>query len=106
AAGLPALREAAGRAEQAGAIRLRAEAQTALGTKGPPGPAGASGAVLTAGEHRIARLASEGRTNSEIAELLHVALRTVETHLTHTYRKLGIRRRGELARALAPGRRG
>ncbi|MEU6439982.1 AAA family ATPase [Streptomyces sp. NPDC047046] len=106
AAGLPALREAAGRAEQAGAIRLRAEAQTALGTKGPAGPAGASGAVLTAGEHRIARLASEGRTNSEIAAQLHLALRTVETHLTHTYRKLGIRRRGELARALAPGWRG
>ncbi|WEH27293.1 AAA family ATPase [Streptomyces sp. AM 3-1-1] len=106
AAGLPALREAAGRADQAGALRLRAEAETALGTKGPAGPAGASGAVLTAGEHRIARLASEGRTNSEIAAQLHLALRTVETHLTHAYRKLGIRRRGELTRALGRGVRG
>ncbi|SCD73978.1 regulatory protein, luxR family [Streptomyces sp. TverLS-915] len=87
-------------------MRLRAEAETALGTKGPAGPAGASGAVLTAGEHRIARLASEGRTNSEIAAQLHLALRTVETHLTHAYRKLGIRRRGELTRALGRGVRG
>ncbi|WP_324603576.1 helix-turn-helix transcriptional regulator [Streptomyces sp. SPB074] len=103
AAGLPALREAAARAERAGAVRLRAEAETALGTKGPAGPAGAAGVVLTAREHRIARLASEGRTNGEIATQLHLALRTVETHLTHAYRKLGIRRRGELAGALGRG---
>ncbi|MFD4626603.1 LuxR C-terminal-related transcriptional regulator [Streptomyces sp. NPDC058475] len=32
-----------------------------------------------------------------IAGLLHLARRTVETHLTCAYRKLGIRRRAELA---------
>ena len=47
-------------------------------------------------ERRIAELAAEGRTNTEISALLHVARRTVETHLTSAYRKLGIRRRGEL----------
>ncbi|WP_431033379.1 AAA family ATPase [Streptomyces sp. P6-2-1] len=100
APGLPALREAAARAEQAGAVRLRAEAETALGTKTP---AGTSGTLLSSREHHIARLASEGRTNAEIAAELHVALRTVETHLTHAYRKLGIRRRGELGRVLGRG---
>ncbi|MFI1256171.1 response regulator transcription factor [Streptomyces netropsis] len=39
-------------------------------------------------------------SNSEIAALLHVAVRTVETHLTHGYRKLGIRGRADLAAAL------
>ncbi|MCZ0997156.1 helix-turn-helix transcriptional regulator [Streptomyces mirabilis] len=44
----------------------------------------------------MAALAADGRTNAEIAELLHLARRTVETHLTSAYRKLGIRRRTEL----------
>ncbi|MCT9143470.1 response regulator transcription factor, partial [Streptomyces violarus] len=52
-------------------------------------------------ELRIARLAAGGRTNAEIAGLLHLARRTVETHLTSTYKKLGIRRRGELGQALS-----
>ncbi|MER5577628.1 helix-turn-helix domain-containing protein, partial [Streptomyces massasporeus] len=56
---------------------------------------------LTASELRIARLAADGRTNAEIAGLLHLARRTVETHLTSTYKKLGIRRRAELGQALA-----
>ncbi|MGV9895659.1 LuxR C-terminal-related transcriptional regulator, partial [Streptomyces tendae] len=30
----------------------------------------------------IAELAADGRTNTEIADLLHLARRTVETHLT------------------------
>ncbi|MFI6148587.1 LuxR C-terminal-related transcriptional regulator [Streptomyces sp. NPDC051109] len=37
-----------------------------------------------------------GRTNTETPDLLHLARRTVETHLTSTYRKLGIRSRSEL----------
>lgn len=52
--------------------------------------------ALTGSERRIAALAADGRTNAEIAELLHLARRTVETHLTSAYRKLGIRRRTEL----------
>ncbi|MFD5312681.1 helix-turn-helix domain-containing protein, partial [Streptomyces ardesiacus] len=59
--------------------------------------------ALTGSERRIAELAADGRTNTEIAELLHLARRTVETHLTSTYRKLRIRRRTELPGALERG---
>ena len=39
-------------------------------------------------------------TNREIAQALFVAVRTVETHLTHAYRKLAIESRDGLAAAL------
>ncbi|MFF9493984.1 AAA family ATPase [Streptomyces flaveolus] len=96
------LREAADLAERTGAVRLLAVAGQALRDSGARGPAHArtgSGA-LTGSERRIAELAAAGRTNTEIAELLHLARRTVETHLTSTYRKLRIRRRTELPAAL------
>ena len=53
---------------------------------------------LTASEMRVAKLAAEGRSNPEIAQALFVTRRTVEVHLTHAYRKLGIESREELAR--------
>ena len=58
--------------------------------------------ALTASELRIARLARDGRTNSEIAQELYVAMKTVEGHLARAYGKLGIRRRDEIARVLPP----
>jgi DNA-binding CsgD family transcriptional regulator len=60
----------------------------------------ASCAPLTASEDRVARLAVSGRTNDEIARELFVARRTIEVHLTNTYRKLNIRGRAELPAAL------
>ncbi|MFF3375442.1 AAA family ATPase [Streptomyces sp. NPDC002680] len=95
------LREAAERAERLGAVRLHSAADEAL----REGGARRTATTLTASERRIGELAADGRTNTEIAELLHVARRTVETHLTSAYRKLGIRRRAELVAALdrAPG---
>jgi DNA-binding NarL/FixJ family response regulator len=53
---------------------------------------------LTASELRVANLVAEGRTNREVAAALVVTERTVETHLSHIYRKLGVRSRTELAR--------
>jgi DNA-binding CsgD family transcriptional regulator len=44
---------------------------------------------------------AEGRTNREVAAALFVTDRTVEFHLTHIYRKLGVRSRAELARKLS-----
>ncbi|MFC1418220.1 helix-turn-helix transcriptional regulator [Streptacidiphilus cavernicola] len=98
------LREAAATAERLGAVRLLARAEQALGEGGarPRTARGTGVGALTDSERRIARLAAAGRTNAEIAELHHLARRTVETHLTSTYRKLGIRRRSELPTALDP----
>jgi DNA-binding CsgD family transcriptional regulator len=56
--------------------------------------------ALTPGELRIAKMAAEGRTNKDIAQALFVTLRTVETHLTHVYRKLDIDSRAALGGAL------
>jgi DNA-binding CsgD family transcriptional regulator len=56
--------------------------------------------ALTASEERVARLAASGRTNREIAEALWVTLKTVETHLSHVYRKLDIGSRDNLPGAL------
>jgi len=46
-------------------------------------------------------LAIEGMTNRQIAETLFITRKTVESHLEHTYRKLGIHARSELNQALA-----
>jgi len=55
---------------------------------------------LTASERRVAELVACGGTNKEVAAQLVVSERTVATHLTHIYAKLGLRSRTELARAL------
>ncbi|WP_084730100.1 ATP-binding protein, partial [Streptacidiphilus neutrinimicus] len=96
------LREAAAVAERAGSVRLLGQAEQALRTGSPRLRASHHSGVdaLTESELRIARLAADGRTNAEIAALLHLARRTVETHLTATYRKLDIRSRTELPSAL------
>jgi len=53
---------------------------------------------LTPAERRVATLVAEGRTNREVAAALLLGERTVETHLSPVYAKLGIRSRTELAR--------
>ena len=55
---------------------------------------------LTAAERRVASLVAEGRTNREVAAALFLGERTVASHLTHIYAKLGVRSRTELARKL------
>jgi DNA-binding NarL/FixJ family response regulator len=55
---------------------------------------------LTVTELRIAQLAANGRTNAEIATEAFVTIKTVEANLSRVYRKLGIRSRAQLARAL------
>jgi DNA-binding CsgD family transcriptional regulator len=57
---------------------------------------------LTAAERRVAALVAEGRTNREVAAALFLGERTVETHLSHVYAKLGVRSRAELARTFQP----
>jgi DNA-binding CsgD family transcriptional regulator/tetratricopeptide (TPR) repeat protein len=52
--------------------------------------------VLTAQERQVAEAAAEGLTNAAIARRMYLSPKTVELHLTHVYRKLGIGGRGEL----------
>jgi DNA-binding CsgD family transcriptional regulator len=56
--------------------------------------------ALTATEARVADLTGAGRTNREVADTLFMSVRTVESHLAHIYRKLGVRSRTELARRI------
>jgi DNA-binding CsgD family transcriptional regulator len=56
--------------------------------------------ALTPSELRVARLAAEGRTNNEVAQALFVTPKTVDTHLTRAYSKLGISSRRALSAAL------
>ena len=45
--------------------------------------------ALTPSERRVAELAAAGRTNSEIAQALYVTPKTVEVHLSSSYRSSG-----------------
>lgn len=58
---------------------------------------------LSTTESEVARLVAAGRTNREVATALHLSERTVEWNLSKLYRKLEVRSRTELARALGTG---
>ena len=55
---------------------------------------------LTPQELQIAMLVAEGKTNREVGAQLFLSAKTIEWHLGHVYRKLGVRSRAELGRAL------
>lgn len=52
---------------------------------------------LTSSELRVARLATSGMTNKDIASALFISPKTVEHNLSSVYRKLAVRTRAELA---------
>jgi len=58
-------------------------------------------ASLTPTERDVVRLVSEGLANNDIATRLFVSPRTVQTHLTHVYTKLGLTSRVQLAQEAA-----
>jgi len=60
--------------------------------------------ALTGSERRVVEFALRGASNREIAQALFVTPRTVEVHLTSSYRKLGIIGRPELAFGMAAPR--
>jgi DNA-binding NarL/FixJ family response regulator len=84
--------------EQLGAAIWSVRARDELARIGGRVP---SAGELTPSERRIAELVAEGKTNREVAAILVVADRTVESALTQIYRKLDVRSRTQLARKLA-----
>jgi DNA-binding NarL/FixJ family response regulator len=61
------------------------------GAKGPTVP-------LTPREEEVVKLIAEAHTNAQIAEILHLSEKTVESHRANVLRKLGMRDRVELVR--------
>ena len=103
------------RAELAAAARVFAECgarslhaaavreQRKLGVRVPrPAPAGRAAGRhgLTQRELEVVSLVRDGCTNQQIAESLFVSIRTVETHLSHVFAKLGVTSRTGLLKAL------
>ena len=86
------------------AVRLAADGRTylypELGAKlaaepsGPPPP----DEDLTAREVEVLRLVALGHTNSEIASMLYLSVRTVESHRANLQQKLGVSSRAGLVR--------
>jgi DNA-binding CsgD family transcriptional regulator len=56
---------------------------------------------LTPAERDVLRLVREGLGNAEVAQRLFVSPRTVTTHLTRIYSKLGLRSRSALIKELS-----
>jgi DNA-binding CsgD family transcriptional regulator len=88
------------RASGAEAVATRAHDELVSAGARPRRDPTESRSNLTASELRVSRLAAEGKTNREIAQALFVTENTIETHLRSVFRKLEIRSRSQLARAL------
>jgi DNA-binding NarL/FixJ family response regulator len=89
-------------ADACGAVRIAEEARVELRACGARPRALVRPGIdeLTASERRVSEMAAEGMSNPAIAQALFVTRATVESHLHASYRKLGLRSRTELSRAL------
>jgi DNA-binding CsgD family transcriptional regulator len=58
-------------------------------------------ASLTPTEHDVVRFLCKGLANKDIASRLFISPRTVQTHLTHVYAKLGLTSRVQLVQEAA-----
>lgn len=98
------LRAATDRARRCGALALARAARGLLITAGGRMREITAAPVdmLTGAECKVAALVAGGASNRQIAQTLFVTVRTVETHLTSVYRKLGVGHRAALASALPP----
>lgn len=57
---------------------------------------GSALAALSSREREVMRLLSEGRPNREVAKLLHISPRTVDSHRANILKKLGVNSNAEL----------
>jgi DNA-binding CsgD family transcriptional regulator len=85
-------------AEGVGAGRLAGLARAELGAAGGRRRHKPVVDELTPAESRVAELAREGLSDKQIARHLTISVKTVEAHLQHVYRKLGVNSRRELMR--------
>ena len=69
----------------------------ALGVRLPPRAVGAGAGALTGRELEIARAVARRLSNKEIGAALDISARTVSTHLSNIFEKLGVESRGALA---------
>ncbi len=72
------------------ALADRAQEEITAGAGRRRRPRGTGTEALTPSERRVAILAAEGLTTRQIAGELYVTPKTVEFHLRHIYRKLGV----------------
>lgn len=72
-----------------------------------PDPAAASGGLraLSPAERVVADLVADGCTNREIADRLYVSRRTVESHIAHSFQKLDVTSRTQVAAVVLASRR-
>lgn len=64
-----------------------------------PAPATHGWPSLSPKEQDVVELVAAGLSNPEVADRLYISRRTVETHLSHVFRKLGLSNRTQLAAA-------
>jgi len=97
------------------ALRLRRRRTPRPGRRGPAwsrAPRRAPGRgrhragvpALSARELEVARLVADGLSNKEIAARLFLSEKTIETHLTRAFTKVGVTRRAALASRIAAER--
>ncbi|HJR41133.1 MAG TPA: AAA family ATPase [Gemmatimonadaceae bacterium] len=67
-----------------------------LGARPPVRPQGEGAAGLTRREAEIAAMVAQRKSNKDIARALRISPRTVSTHLSNIFGKLGVQSRGEL----------
>ena len=85
---------------------LAAQGAVTMPTAAPAGPssvphtpkASTSPDGLTAREVEVLQLVAQGLTNEEVAERLVISPRTVDTHLTSIYSKIGVSSRSAATR--------
>jgi ATP/maltotriose-dependent transcriptional regulator MalT len=85
---------------RAASARARLLAERCEGARTPALATATEGEELTGREREIALLASSGLSSGVIAQRLAVSRRTVDNHLQHVYRKLGVTARRELRSVL------
>jgi DNA-binding NarL/FixJ family response regulator len=102
---VPALEQATATFAECGAVWRRDRSIQALRRLGSGGRRAAAAtlgpAALTRREREVARLAARGMSAKAIAAALFVGERTVESHLSSTYAKLGVESKLDLVRRAA-----